>query len=488
MARLEQLSQTFYQLFEMKLILLALLFSCVLAFGDAKGVFYAFTGSGYSVLDPRRMQVIKTVPYNTTIPGTGTKKMCTPSSRSKTKCSWQGAAATVGGRFVFVADSSGSRVIVIDAARQHRPIKAIKTHGFPFQVTYIKALDEVWVLCWRKNILDVVGDASGATAIQKISNASSMAIKHSIQAQTVKAYKYISHSYLRAENCQNPDPSLQYGIVSHYNEPGIHKIDLANKRYDKFINTSTHGCKSTFGLAFSSVRRYAFVQCLGQVRGNPESKMLIIDMDNERVVHNDDSLTVNATGYPYSSPDGKFVLVLNADRIIVYLLRDNRSDVVRLADVQPANFLPSKIAFARTSKGYLAYVSSKNTDSILVIRLRKPYGQLKTWFINGVGFAADLSARRIQTVARRYRKAYMNLLKKTGKSFDQAEFHAYVKAMIMAHIRRPISTGCGRRDRYVASPANNDGKVVILDGQRAKVAGAVDGVAKVRSILWVPQQ
>ncbi len=131
----------------------------------------------------------------------------------------------------------------------------------------------------------------------------------------MKSYKYIAHSYFRAENCQNNNQSLKYGVVSHYNEPGIHKIDLLNKRYDKFINTSSYNCKATFGLAYSSVKNYAFVQCLGEVVGNKQSKMVVVDVENDVVVHSDDAMTEKATGYPYSSPDGKFVLVLNPDRV-----------------------------------------------------------------------------------------------------------------------------------------------------------------------------
>ncbi len=151
-------------------------------------VFFAFTGDGFNVIDAERRQIVATVPHNVSIQGTN-QKMCTPNLYRRTKCAWQGATR-VGDKYIFAADSSGNRVIVIDIA-QRRPIKAISTHGFPYEVTYLKSLDEVWVLCWRRNILDVVGDGSG-TMIQKIQNASSLVIRHSIQAQAspfVKIYE-----------------------------------------------------------------------------------------------------------------------------------------------------------------------------------------------------------------------------------------------------------------------------------------------------------
>ena len=124
------------------------------------------------------------------------------------------------------------------------------------------------------------------------------------------------HGYLQAENCQNQNPSLKYGVVSHFSEPGIHKIDLKNKHYEKFINTSSYGCKSTLGLAYSSVTQYAFVQCLGLLRGKGERKMLIIDVKEGKVLNLHDSITAGAIGTPYASPDGKFVLVISNSKVI----------------------------------------------------------------------------------------------------------------------------------------------------------------------------
>ena len=123
------------------------------------------------------------------------------------------------------------------------------------------------------------------------------------------------HGYLQAENCQNVNPNVQYGVVSHFSEPGIHKIDLKNKIYTRFINTSSYNCKSTFGLAYSSATKYAFVQCLGFLRGHDTRKMLVVDVKTEKVVKLDQSVTAGATGTPYASPDGKFVLVLNNDKV-----------------------------------------------------------------------------------------------------------------------------------------------------------------------------
>ncbi len=56
----------------------------------------------------------------------------------------------------------------------------------------------------------------------------------------------------------------------------------------------------------------------------------------------------------------------------MYYLKDSASNVTRLPDVVPTDFVPSRMAFMKYKKGYYAYVTSKNTDSVLVIRLKNP--------------------------------------------------------------------------------------------------------------------
>ena len=147
-------------------------------------MFYAFSANGIDIIDPKNLKIVQTIPSSTQIPGT-TETICTRSRRRGTACGFGGAVA-VGEKYVFVADAYGNRVIVIDSQR-HVPVKAIQTNGFPYQLKYFAALDEVWIMCWKNSFLDVVGEEKMKTApetsIQKISNASSLTIVHSIKAQ-----------------------------------------------------------------------------------------------------------------------------------------------------------------------------------------------------------------------------------------------------------------------------------------------------------------
>ena len=64
------------------------------------------------------------------------------------------------------------------------------------------------------------------------------------------------------------------------------------------------------------MKKYALVQCLGEkVENDWGESMIVVDVANNRVVHSNDAMTAKATGYPYMSPDGKYALVLQSDRV-----------------------------------------------------------------------------------------------------------------------------------------------------------------------------
>ena len=43
--------------------------------------------------------------------------------------------------------------------------------------------------------------------------------------------------------------------------------------------------------------------------------MIVVDVANDRVVYSNDAMTSNARGFPYMSPDGRYALVLQSDRV-----------------------------------------------------------------------------------------------------------------------------------------------------------------------------
>ncbi|XP_065052259.1 follistatin-related protein 5-like [Rhopilema esculentum] len=453
----------------------------LVASAESSGVFYALTDNGIDIINAKNLNVVKRLPHDMAVPGTD-KPLCTRSPRYKSACGW-GGAAVVPGRFVFVADSYGNRVIVLDA-KEAKPVSSIQTNGFPYMLKYITALDEVWIHCWKNSYLDVVGSREGATAIQTIKNASSLIVSHSIKAQVADSYKDVMHGYFEAENCQNINRNIQYGVVTHFNEPGIHKIDLAKKMYAKFINTSMYGCKSTFGLAYSSVKNYAFVQCLGILRGHRQRMMVVVDLTRDAVIHAADAITDKATGSPFASPDGKYVLVLNKRQIITYYMEKDTRKIKRLRSIPLPKFMPSRVAFLKTADGYHAYVTSKMFQKLLVITYKR--GSIdKINTIGGVGQFAKISEERIQKNRAIYMKYYKLMLAKSQQPFSEEKFQRYVERMFFEHVRRPISVGCNLKSRYIGTPATVANKIAIIDGKKMELVGLVTGVKGPRQLVWV---
>ena len=143
-------------------------------------VFYALSANGIDIINPRTLTVEKRLSHDLPIRGTN-DVLCTFNPRSRKLCSW-GGADVIKGKYLFVANSKGNRVIVIDVLKQV-PINSIPTDGFPYQIKYIAALDEVWIFCWKDSHLNVVGNSKNETKIHRIAKASNMMVAYTIKAQ-----------------------------------------------------------------------------------------------------------------------------------------------------------------------------------------------------------------------------------------------------------------------------------------------------------------
>lgn len=113
-----------------------------------------------------------------------------------------------------------------------------------------------------------------------------------------------------AENCQNPDKNFKFGVSSFRHVHGIMKIDLVQKKRAAFINTTPYcGPYEIWEIASTSVKKYAIVKC------EKKKAMVIIDVVKEKVVHWNDSMTINVIGHPIASPDGKYILIAKPGRV-----------------------------------------------------------------------------------------------------------------------------------------------------------------------------
>lgn len=145
---------------------------------------------------------------------------------------------------------------------------------------YVAHLDQVWVLNWRSVYDD------GVKTIQVIRDASQKRKHHTVHPEPIDGqfdlvrdlfmptaqvrtsnvlmFKYdgiiICKSdgrfYRYPEISQDLSHWFKYGYVSHANQRGLYKLDLANMRYIRSIDLSPYNCVPRT-LQFSSLCEYA---------------------------------------------------------------------------------------------------------------------------------------------------------------------------------------------------------------------------------------
>ena len=95
--------------------------------------------------------------------------------------------------------------------------------------------------------------------------------------------------------------------VTHFTNPGIHELNLETKSYTRFINFTEYGCSGTYGIAYNSYNSYLYVECQKRYRSKS-----IIQVNLESNVKDES----NFPGFPFVSPDGKYVVILYRSRNI----------------------------------------------------------------------------------------------------------------------------------------------------------------------------
>eukprot|EP00112_Aurelia_sp_Birch-Aquarium-sp1_P009782 Seg2124.4 transcript_id=Seg2124.4/GoldUCD/mRNA.D3Y31 product="Follistatin-related protein 5" protein_id=Seg2124.4/GoldUCD/D3Y31 len=396
-----------------------------------RGVFYVFDEDGIAILDPKTLKLTKRIDKNALLPGTK-QRLCSINNKTPAKCYW-GGAVYIADRYIIAADPLHDRVIVTDVEKQ-ATVRAIGVDVWPYELQYVAAVDEIWVTTWSSKLNAIGVERSAGTRLSKLTNASLLVVKKSVDIKN-EGLSLGLQGYFRAENCQNPDQDLKFGVALYEQESGIHKINLAGSA--KFIKLAKYGCKAASYMEYSSVKKYAIVKCSGEF-----SEIIVVDVATEQVVHWNDAMVKNAIGRPYVAPDGKYVMITQYDRIITYYFESPTENMVRLKDIYLASdFPPSTVGFVKRVKGYTAYVTSMYGTRIMLIKIQKGTTQIMG-FINEVG---------------------------NGVTFNQ----------------RPIYSGCDPYENYIASPAEGSDEIALIDAQANTLRGLIGGFRSPRSMIWV---
>ncbi|XP_067032288.1 follistatin-related protein 5-like [Acropora muricata] len=385
---------------------------------DTTTVFYVFGSEAIYIVDPEDKTVLSTI---------GADGVCTPAWGKN--CSF-GKEILVRNELIFVSDFGGSRVHIIDV-RKRKIVETVATELKPYDLYYLPWLEEVWVQAWSKSTFDVINVAGNLVKTHK-------AIKAHIKPGWTHGFMFAK------QDIQNG----KVGYVTHFGNPGLHRVDLTTKSYKGFLNMSDQGCGGTLYFAHSSLNKHTFVQCY--VSYKPVS-LLEMDLTNEQVIRK-----WNFTGKPFASPDGRFIvtlyksvnetmnLLLDSKVYVLHISENGNTPILSTLDI-PSGV--SELVFdkkAGRQSGYVAYISLLYSDKIAVLDL----GQLESGsnavsYVEGVGFV--YTAPRSHAVSRRL----------------------FVSG------------------RWLVSPASANNSVAIIDTSTLKLHGMVKGVVRGKGVVGV---
>jgi len=393
-------------------------------------IFFAFGSDGIYVIDPNKMSIIKHIKASDAISGyqSTTCKGSPPKS-----CSW-GGAVNVGNEKIYAADTAGRRLIVIDT-KSLQLIERIETENYPYNPQYIHALDEIWFTGLTDAVEILTEDHGDNGTVYVIF----MATKKGPHRVTQLDKPHAIYGLHVTDTCHTQDQE-RFGYVTHLDQPGFREVSLEDKKVTQFFNLSSHGCHGTYGFAISVTTGHAITNCYTTKDGGQRSQF-IVDLKAKELVA---MATVNI-GTPHISPDGRFVVTLNGYTISAIYF--NYDGVIEMGDVIKTNMLLSDVAFFARDYGYDVYVTSKDSQSIVVVH-------------------ADPSGMRT-----------IDVLSDGGIPYKENDF---------LHTERSIVIGCEGHAHYLATPATAENAVIVIDGQLLSVVGKIENVSKASVIVWPP--
>jgi hypothetical protein len=256
-----------------------------------------FHQNGYTVYETTRCHVDHQVDGAFQLNSPGGAALCA----SRRGCEW-GRAVRVRDRYVYVAQPTLDRVVVIETTDRLNPVEVISTDRRPTSIHYVDHLDQVWVRC-DEGVAMVVRDASDETTHSAVH-------VQPIFDDDEDRRLQIDGLFLPGVN------SLQYSVDIGYVAGGssmmLHKIDLLSLKYIKSVNLTSYSCLPVDAVFLPIGGRLA-VSCSGD-------RILILDYVTDRVLD-----VLKSGGDLFVSPDMRNLVMLSADEntVSVYSIADD---------------------------------------------------------------------------------------------------------------------------------------------------------------------
>lgn len=336
---------------------------------------FVFHDWGVAVYEPDECRLFHVIQGTDVIPGTQ-EYVC---GDKGTNCSW-GRAINVAERYIYVTQPRLDRVLVVSVP-QMVVVDVIVTDQYPVDLSYVPNLDQVWVLNWRSTKDD------GIKTIQVIRDASQKKKHHTVHPEPIDGHFDLVEN-LFVPSTQDLGHDFRYAYVTHTNQRGLYKLDLANMKYVKTVDLTPYNCVPQH-VVFSSLHGLVVMDCQEPVTGR-RTGQLVLDYLTDAVLSHKPSLT----GEPHVVPDSSLAVTVDTQdhvKIVVQKVTDHgldyMFDVITTLNVSDVTFFPSRLTHS-----YDLFAASTDKDDIFFLDLHTG----KVEMITGVGRAmsADLAQWR----------------------------------------------------------------------------------------------
>ncbi|KAF4531901.1 hypothetical protein B566_EDAN000930 [Ephemera danica] len=250
--------------------------------------FFSFHDWGVSVYEPTACRLYHQIQATDIIPGTQ-EYVC---GDKGVNCSW-GQAINVDNRYVYVSQPLRDRFDIRDTWQ------VVVTDKFPVELHYVPHLDQVWVLNWRSR-----NPTDGVRTIQVIRDAAQKRKHHTVHPEPIDG-QFDLVKGLFIPPLQDIRHNFKYGYVTHTNQRGMYKLDLANMRYVRSVDFAPYNCVPSH-IEFSALYGYVVVACEEPMTGRATGQLLL-DYLTDSVLSHKPALF----GRPHVAPDSRVVVTLD---------------------------------------------------------------------------------------------------------------------------------------------------------------------------------
>jgi hypothetical protein len=242
--------------------------------------FFVFHTHGISVYESSGCRLEHEIHGTDLIPGTQ-EYVCDQRTR---ECRW-GHAINIGDNdldgetsnngtplhLIYITQPYMNRVLIISTV-QMIVIDVVETDKFPLDLHYVPTFDQVWVLNWQwmlePKYIETHMVAQNTTddpkkIIQVIRNVRQVHQQHhAVHPQTIdNKFDLIKNLFIPSADIKDnmfvKYYNYKYGYVTHHNQRGIYKLDMANLRYIRYIDLTLYNCVPEH-IEFSGLCEYLF--------------------------------------------------------------------------------------------------------------------------------------------------------------------------------------------------------------------------------------